>query len=355
MEREDFPIFQKYCSIENSYRDKEVQYIRDTIGDDSAEWVAQEKIHGCNFSATTDGDMIKWGSRTSYLGDGGLSGFNNSVVATSKYAGNVMQLFSELKAMYPDLKHIQVLGELFGGIYPGLQLPHRYKAIQKGVHYTPDIEFMVFDIKLGLPPLLSTAEEIKSTDNTKYDNFMNPDDVIRHCRSAGLRALDVLHRGTLSEMLQLNASFQTTIPDLFGLPTLDGNAAEGYVIKPVISVATDRGRIILKHKNPKFAENVSEKTVAVKTTTAEFTEEDEQIFLEMQQYINHNRFNAVMSKLEDDKKSNEKAVLGLTVKDAMDDIMKDFSIAMAKKTLFHRKLFEYAKVYWDENRECILP
>ena len=119
-----------------------------------------------------------------------------------------------------------------------------------------------------------------------------------------------------------------------------------------MSVATDRGRVILKHKNPKFAENVSDKTVTAKVATVtEFSEEDEQAFLQMQQYINANRFNAVMSKLTEDRKANHKAVVGLTVKDAMDDIVKDFAatVTPASKGLFHRRLSEYAIAYWEVN------
>lgn len=352
---DDFPPFVKYCSIENSYRDNELRYIAAVLPDPSLEWVALEKIHGCNFSGTTDGSTVKWGSRTAYLGDSALGSFNNAIVATRKYEDNVKALFRELKESNPTLSYIRVFGELFGGTYPGHQLPHRYKAIQKGIFYTPDVEFMVFDIKLAFEKESpDDAEDVEAKERDEYDGFMNPEDVITHCRQVGLQALDIMHRGTLAEMLSLDASFESTIPGVLGLPLIEGNVAEGYVLKPVTSVSTGRGRIMLKHKNPKFAENICEKAIKAPRPT-ELSEEDEQTFLLMLQYINENRFNAVMSKLTDEKKSNLNALVGLTCKDAMDDILKDMGdkVTSQKKGLFQKKLLEYTKAFLDENASSL--
>jgi Rnl2 family RNA ligase len=359
MDDTTFPPFAKYSSFENSYRENVLRYIATVLPDTTLEWVALEKIHGCNFSATTDGTTTKWASRTSYLGDSALSKFNRADVCTARYKDNVATLYAELKAIYPEINYITVFGELFGGIYPGLQLPHKYKAIQKEVRYTTDIEFMVFDIKLGFPtsPPAADAEAETETETVgeggePYQHFLDPLDVIAHCRRVGLRTMDIMHRGPLQDMLKLDAVFQTTIPDMLGLPPLPDNAAEGYVLKPLHSVFTPRGRIMLKHKNPKFSETVCEKPVKVVAATG-MTPENEATFVLMQQYININRFNAVMSKVTDDRKANSKAVIGMTVKDAMDDVLKDpimaEQITPATKGLFFKKLLEYTTLFWDEN------
>jgi hypothetical protein len=49
----DFVPFKHYNSFRNSYVEKEVDFIRGIVPADE-EWVAMEKVHGCNFSATTE-------------------------------------------------------------------------------------------------------------------------------------------------------------------------------------------------------------------------------------------------------------------------------------------------------------
>ena len=340
-EEHSFPPFLKYGSIENSYRENILRHIAEVI-DPTEEWVALEKIHGCNFSATTNGRVTKWASRSSYIGDEGLRSFNNALIATMRYEVSILNLFNKLKEEYPGLYTVRVFGELFGGTYPGKDLPHQYKAIQKGVFYTNDIEFMVFDVAISTNSI--DTPEVSSI-------YLDTEDVINYCRKAGLVPLEILYRGTLHDMLQLNQVFQSTIPSILGLPTLDNNEAEGFVLKPKKNVESERGRIILKHKNPKYLENICEKPVKVKVS-AEFTEKDEETFLLMQQYINENRFNAVMSKLSDERKSNPQAIIGITVKDAMTDIMKDMDSLVTPETkpLFQRRLVEYTKIYWDQKK-----
>jgi hypothetical protein len=51
-ETDTFASFQKYSSFRNAYVEKEVDYIKSFVPEHE-EWVAQEKVHGCNFSATT--------------------------------------------------------------------------------------------------------------------------------------------------------------------------------------------------------------------------------------------------------------------------------------------------------------
>ena len=51
-ETDSFAPFKKYFSIRNSYVTDEVAYSRQFVPAEE-EWVAMEKVHGCNFSATT--------------------------------------------------------------------------------------------------------------------------------------------------------------------------------------------------------------------------------------------------------------------------------------------------------------
>lgn len=48
-----------------------------------------------------------------------------------------------------QLKGMYVYGELFGGMYPGLETPAPQTHVQKGIYYSPTYEFFAFDIHDG--------------------------------------------------------------------------------------------------------------------------------------------------------------------------------------------------------------
>jgi len=58
--------FYRFHSIENSYRKKFVEGIRSYP---TGTWCVTEKVHGSNFSFTTDGENILVGKRNSFLND----------------------------------------------------------------------------------------------------------------------------------------------------------------------------------------------------------------------------------------------------------------------------------------------
>ena len=64
--------------------------------------------------------------------------------------------------------------------------------------------------------------------------------------------------GTMEEVFNYKLGFVSTIPALFGLPPIDGNLAEGIVIKPLkdSTLMTHKGpkRLIFKQKIEKFSE-----------------------------------------------------------------------------------------------------
>ena len=53
------------------------------------------------------------------------------------------------------------------------------------------------------------------------------------CKSVQLPVVPILHRGTLTELLQIDPLFITTMPATFHphLPALEGNYAEGFILK----------------------------------------------------------------------------------------------------------------------------
>ena len=127
----------------------------------------------------------------------------------------VFFLFSILPLLLP----------LFVLLILSLQASHR--AIQKEVAYCPGIEFIVFDIEcvLALSPENSSNghSEGKSEPDTDRDTdkdidsdthegvpamsnssfFLTHEEVMRVCRDCQLPVLDVMHTGTLADMLAL--------------------------------------------------------------------------------------------------------------------------------------------------------
>lgn len=125
--------------------------------------------------------------------------------------------------------------------------------------------------------------------------------------------------GKLQELLKFNVSkFQTTIPDMFSLPELKNNIAEGIVIKPVVTkYLNNNQRVILKIKNNKFGEvkkYILPKTIdniAVKYTTI------------LSNYITENRLRNVMSKMISITPKNFNRLIGLLAKDALEEFLED--------------------------------
>ena len=139
--------FKKYSSIENSFSREFMEQVVAEMPQD-LEYVVQEKVHGTNTSFLCDGEVVRFAKRTSMLADG--EQFYDYPELLERYKGRVLKLFAAIKTKYPEVTHISVFGEMFGGLYPhnGVKAAHKVALIQKGVCYTPEHEFYGFDIYL---------------------------------------------------------------------------------------------------------------------------------------------------------------------------------------------------------------
>lgn len=107
-----------------------------------------------------------------------------------------------------------IYGEYFGGNYPGGD--GKFKHVQKGVYYIPHHEFIVFDIKIF-------------TDKTAF--WVDVTDIPK-CLGDNLRSVPIYAKGTFDQMMALDAKIDSTIPELYGLPKVEKNIIEGFVIRP---------------------------------------------------------------------------------------------------------------------------
>ena len=302
--------FKKYSSIENSYRQKEVErIITNGFATKTQPYVVTEKIHGTNLSFLSDGNDVKVAKRTSILNDDELSKFYDADIMLEKYGENVKELAKYVIDMY-DVSEIQVFGEHFGGVYNG-ETEKGYTRIQKEVHYIPFTDFMVFDIL------------VKYKDN---EVFMHWDKVRALCNKFGLKVVPELFRGTFEQCLEYSNEFITKIPEMYGLEPIEGNICEGVVIKPLQDLRFASGeRVILKNKNDKFKEKGKVKKPKG-NKVINLTDEERKWVDEISRYFEENRIQNVLSKgdVKLDWKQFGK-LAGLFFKDAWEDFLKDNS------------------------------
>ena len=300
--------FKKYSSIENSYREKEIEKIvTNGFASDDIEYIVTEKVHGTHLSLLSDRNDVKVAKRTSILNDAELSKFYDADIMYDKYKDNIKELAKYIIDKY-DANEVQIFGEHFGGIYND-ETEKGYSKIQKEVQYIPFTDFIVFDILLK---------------NNYKDVFMNWDEVKNLSNKFGLKIVPELFRGTFEEALEYPNEFITKVPELYGLEPIEGNICEGVVIKPLKDLRLPTGdRVILKNKNDKFKEKgkvKKSKNKAVKT----LTDDEKRRVQEITRYFEENRIQNVLSKgdVKLDWKQFGK-LSGLFFKDALEDFIKD--------------------------------
>lgn len=154
----------------------------------------------------------------------------------------VMQIFNEIKnSTHPNLKLIKIYGEFYGGIYPDIK--SKNKPIQRTIYYCPELDFEAFDLFYETTD--STAEQVL---NYKY--------ACQLFEKVALPFAFIQAEGTLKDLIaKLDAEhFESTIYLKHGLNKVDGNFAEGYVIKPVDAIFIDSARLSIKVKNSRCLE-----------------------------------------------------------------------------------------------------
>lgn len=271
--------FQKFSSLENSYRQNlidKVQY----EGKDGGLWIATEKLHGANFSFWCDGTEVKVASRTQFV-DGT---FFNCQAVINRYQEQVMLLWLN-ESMGDDRTTLVVYGELFGG------------NIQKEVYYG-EKDFRAFDVVVnGFRLSKSIAQQ--------------------GCLEVGIPFVPVIHIGTFTECLALPNTFKSLLtPDGYE----EDNTSEGLVIEPVEPAWFANGnRIYFKNKTESF----SEKKSKPKNEVFEMSEDLSDLLNSILEYNTEQRVCNVVSKFGQVTNKDFGKILGLTVQDILEDFTKE--------------------------------
>jgi Rnl2 family RNA ligase len=308
--------FKKYSDIELVHRTAEVQKIMQQ-GHADGEWVVTEKIHGANFSFWFDGSSVRCASRGDWLDEN--ANFFNWQAVRDRCSDTLFRIFAQIKGYVAnDLRYITVYGELCGGAYPHPDVPRvpSAKKLQKGVYYHPDNQFVAYDITLHYGEHDDIVHEVQ-----------NHDFVYGICESFGVPHAPVLFRGTFRECAEYANEFDTKVPQCFGLPKIENNIAEGYVMKPAVpKFFWGGGRVMLKNKCEKWSEKANERKRAPVDRSEEYVPSEEVLCLldELLAMVTENRLRGVLSKMSDitDQKFGE--IVGNTGRDALNDFLKDY-------------------------------
>ena len=301
--------FVKFSSIENSYRAAFINKVREE-GKDGGEWCVTEKVDGANASFWVNSEGIKFGKRTSFINpdENGNYSFYNCGIVIDRYSEGIQKYYDSVFNI--EGTTIIIYGELFGGGYKHKDVENinNVKCIQNRIQYTPNVDFIAFNVVIQV-------DEIRTHASVK--------DAMIICNLMGINFVPYLFEGTMEECLAYENTFQTKIPDMYDLPPIEDNVAEGVVIQPVEPVYLNNGsKIIIKNKNAKFAEKMKTKHREYKPPK-ELSQAVIDIVFNLNEYINENRLKAVISKLGTVTDKDFGKLSGLLSKDVMEDYIKD--------------------------------
>jgi len=183
------------------------------VGDLGGPWVATEKVHGAQLVVAVAGGSVRFGKRKAWLADD--DPFFGWQLVRAELAEVARAAAATVAAPL-----VVLYGELFGGGYPhpvvapvaGLQ------PVQTGVWYAPDLRWAAFDL------LVATGDD----DPGERLAFSELRQV---AAEAGLLVPPAVRAGRRTEVEGAPERFPTLVPGLLGLPPIEGNLAEGIVLR----------------------------------------------------------------------------------------------------------------------------
>ena len=312
--------FKSYSDIENSYNEKVITQIREhKFDDEQILWCATTKIDGSNFQCTIDADdNFVVGTRTRFLDKyTEFQGYERAV-QSQKIESKLRYMKKYLQESFELVKDkqfaLRVYGELCGGMYlhPDVEKVKGVGKIQGRISYHPDIVWIPFDI------------DIIDTENNIIHVF-NVTSVYNLCSRVNLVSVPILAVGTFDEMLKYPNDFNdTTGHDLFNLPYIENNIAEGVVIRPLNSLRFGNGsRVIIKNKNDKFKERVSKAPKEPKEVIP-MNELELKWYEIYREFITESRVMSVISKIGQINSKQFGMILGKYLEDLNNDFDKEY-------------------------------
>ncbi len=294
--------FKKYGEIENSYRKKAIDEVlnQELTG---GLWVVHEKIHGSNMSVFYNGKDIVYAKRTDFIDSDAAFYSWQKAMERDNIEDKIKKLWNDFQNFSDSpIEEIRLIGELFGGDYKHPDVKKlKDGMVQKGVFYSPEQHFMIFDITINgkLIPV-DFFEKL-----TEY---------------AEIKTAPKLFTGSFEEVMQYPNDNTSIVYKEYDLPEIKDNIMEGVVIKTVEpQFFGNHQRVIFKNKNEKFKERTANKK-RPKKVAKELSEEEVNAINKINEYITANRLRNVISKIGNisDK------MFGVLIKDLNKDVMEEF-------------------------------
>ena len=305
--------FTKFPSLENTYRQKEIDKI--VMMEIKDKWVVTEKVHGANFSfwvyknVETKEIDIKCAKRSGWIEED--EKFFNYKSVLEKYRPMLEKLRGDV------LDNFVIYGELFGG------------NIQSGMCYSLEQDFVAFDMRwINEDGRLGWTLD-KLTMLTLKDDYNLPVTPL-------IGVYD-----TFKEALAVEESFTSKLirQDFDGEEV--HKETEGVVIEPNNAVYEPNGsRVYLKKKTKRFLEKGGKPNIKHKVPV--LLQESVQLKLdEALLFLNNNRFDSVVSKIGEVSIKDVGKVMGLLTQDIVVDMEKDLeqSVDLWFETKGEKQLF----------------
>lgn len=304
--------FKKYNSIENHYQEGFINKVREASAGLPISWFVTEKIHGCNAQISYDGKEVKYGKRTSYIEN---ENFYNIKEVLGQYKDKLIMYYNHLAVLGLELDKVIFFGELFGGSYPHPDVPRNKKCspIQKGVYYTPNHEFRLFDICLTFK-------------DGEY-KYVCGYDFINICNTFGLPHVPVLDANIdLEKALNYTNNGESRVYSEYGLPQIQDNIMEGIVIRGWYTDLwlPNGNRAIIKSKNDRFKEVSHQKKKVVEHK--DVPEHIQNILNDLSLYVTPQRVENVISHFGEISLSQFGEILKAVNLDVLEDFEKDSNV-----------------------------
>ena len=294
-------MFKKYSSIENGYRKKYVEIVKEHPEFNDVLWQVTSKIDGSHYSFCVNAEtlQVRPGKRSG-LTDGG---FYNSQEVFDRYKEAAVAITKEI-ILSTDavILAVQVEGELFGD------------GVQNRVKYGPK-DYVAYDIQV-----------ICTLNDGQCSYYMAPKKVVELCDTFNMPHAPIIEEAvSFDKAMDVNPKFVSLISS----QPIPENWEEGIVLKPTKPLTLGNGsRVIIKNKNEAFSEK------RVKKVKPEVTWSDEmnQVYATMIEFNTENRIRSALSKMGKVTQKDFGKLLGVVVKDLLDDWVKEYSYGTLEKS-----------------------
>lgn len=347
------PTFVPYPSTSTFTQEWIDQYVKPYYGE--KKFHVTEKIHGKAVTIEFDGENFLYGRRKDYLPSHFGKGYAGIATISKALESRIRRMYVSMREVVQqhheacdkavadgvaeadvnrpeipvDFKVIKIRGEYFGGSYNHPEVPKvaNMETIKSGgIQYSQEVSFSTYRIEIDDVVLPFTTMGML-------------------CLSYHIPHVPLLFSGTLQECIDWSAEHKcdpTVIPAGFclcdedgkgvphpenpdllkALPRIENNNREGHVIVPEEPVVLPNGKsLILKDKNPKFAESKFSKTPKKTVDVKEILKGELGVLYDaILCRLTTNRLDNVLSHKDYELKEFN-LVMGTTIQDAIDEFL----------------------------------